>query len=54
LRRIFGPKGDGVSGGWRKFQNEQIHNSCSSPGVRKIKSMRFRWTGYVQRSALEI
>jgi hypothetical protein len=24
--RIFGPKGDGVTGGWRKLHNEELHN----------------------------
>jgi hypothetical protein len=26
LRRIFGPKRDGVMGGWRKLHNEKLHN----------------------------
>jgi hypothetical protein len=26
LRRLFGPKGDRVTGGWRKLYNEKIHN----------------------------
>jgi hypothetical protein len=26
LRRIFGPKRDGVKGGWRKLHNEELHN----------------------------
>jgi hypothetical protein len=25
LRRIFGPKRDGVTGGWRKLHNEELH-----------------------------
>jgi hypothetical protein len=25
LRRIFGPKGDEVTGGWRKLHNEELH-----------------------------
>jgi hypothetical protein len=28
LRRIFGPKRDGVTGGWRKLHNEELHNLC--------------------------
>jgi hypothetical protein len=24
--RIFGPKRDGVTGGWRKLYNEELHN----------------------------
>jgi uncharacterized membrane protein len=26
LRRIFGPKGDEVTGEWRKLHNEELHN----------------------------
>jgi hypothetical protein len=26
LRRIFGPKGDEVTEGWRKLLNEELHN----------------------------
>jgi hypothetical protein len=26
LRRIFGPKRDKVTGGWRKLHNEELHN----------------------------
>jgi hypothetical protein len=26
LRRIFGTKRDGVTGGWRKLHNEELHN----------------------------
>jgi hypothetical protein len=29
LRRIFGPKRDGVTGGWRKLHNEELHNLYS-------------------------
>jgi hypothetical protein len=36
LRRIFGLKGDGVTGGWRKLHNEEIHNLYSSPSIIRI------------------
>jgi hypothetical protein len=50
LRRIFGPKRDGVSGGWRKLHNEELHNLYSSPLIiRIIKSERMRWVGHVAR-----
>jgi hypothetical protein len=43
LRRIFGPKRDGVTGGWRKLHNEELHNLYSSPStIRIIKSRRMR------------
>jgi hypothetical protein len=41
LRRIFGPKRDEVTGGWRKLHNEGLHDLYSSPNiVRVIKSRR--------------
>jgi hypothetical protein len=46
LRRIFGPKRDEVTGGWRKLHNEDLHNVYSSASIiRMIKSRRIRWTG---------
>jgi hypothetical protein len=50
LLRIFGPKRDGVMGGWRKLYNEELHNLYSSPSIiRIIKSRRMRWAGHVAR-----
>jgi hypothetical protein len=50
LRRIFGSKGDGVTGGWRKLHNEELHNLyCSQSIIRIIKSRRMRWAGHVGR-----
>jgi hypothetical protein len=38
LRRVFGPKRDEVTGGWRKLHNEELHNLYSSPSIiRMIK-----------------
>jgi hypothetical protein len=43
LRRIFGPKRDEVTGGWRKLYNEELHNLFSSPSIiRIIKSRGMR------------
>jgi hypothetical protein len=48
--RIFGPKRDGVMGGWRKLYNEKLHNLYSSPSIiRMMKSRRMRWAGHVAR-----
>jgi hypothetical protein len=47
LRRIFGPKRDEVTEGWRKLHNEELHNLYSSPSM--IKSRRLRWAVYVAR-----
>jgi hypothetical protein len=50
LRRIFGPKRDEVTGGWRELHNEELHNLYSSPSIiRIIKSRRMRWAGHVAR-----
>ena len=50
LRRIFGPKRDGVTEGWRKLHNEELNDLYSSPNiVRVIKSRRMRWAGRVAR-----
>jgi hypothetical protein len=48
LRRICGPKGDEVTGKWRKLRNKELHNLYSSPSIiRIIKSRRIRWAGHV-------
>jgi hypothetical protein len=50
LRKIFGPKRDEMTGGWRKLHNEELHNFCCSPNIiRKLKSKRMRWAGHVAR-----
>jgi hypothetical protein len=44
LRRIFGTKRDGVTGGWRKLHKKELHNLYSSTSIiRIIKSRRMRW-----------
>jgi hypothetical protein len=50
FRRIFGPKRDKVTGGWRKLHNEELHKLYSSPSIiRMIKSRRRRGAWYVAR-----
>jgi hypothetical protein len=50
LKRIFGPKKDEVTGGWRKLHNEELHDLCSSPSIITImKSRRRMWAGHVAR-----
>jgi hypothetical protein len=50
LRRIFGPKRDEMTGGWRKLHDEELHGLYSSPSiVRVIKARRMRWAGLVAR-----
>jgi hypothetical protein len=50
LRRIFGPKRDEETGGWRKLHNEELHDLHSSPRIgRVIKARRTKWAEYVAR-----
>jgi hypothetical protein len=49
LRRIFGPKRDEVTGGWRQLHNEELHNLYSSPS-----KLRMRWTGQEKMNAYGI
>jgi hypothetical protein len=36
LRRIFGPKRDEVTMGWRKLHNEELHNLYSPPNIIRM------------------
>jgi hypothetical protein len=50
LRRTVGPKRDEVTGEWRTFRNEEVHDLYSSLIiVQVIKSRRVRWAGHVAR-----
>jgi hypothetical protein len=50
LRKIFGPKGDEVTGERKKLHNEELRDLYSSPGIIGIiKSRRMRWAGHVAR-----
>ena len=50
MRKIFGPKMDGVTGEWRKLHNEELNSLYCSPNtVRVITSRRIRWAGHVAR-----
>jgi hypothetical protein len=54
LRRIFGPKRDGVTGGWRKLYNEELHNLYPSPSImRIINSRSMGWAGHVARMGVK-
>jgi hypothetical protein len=45
LKRIFGPKMDGVTGGWRKLHNEKLCDLYSSPIIIIKMKSRMRWAG---------
>jgi hypothetical protein len=50
LRGIFGPKGDEVTGEWRKLHNEELRDLYSSPSIiRMIKSRRMKLARHVAR-----
>jgi hypothetical protein len=50
LRRIFGPKGDEVTGEWRRRHKKELYALYSSLNIiRVIKSRRLRWAGHVAR-----
>jgi hypothetical protein len=36
LRRIFGPKRDEVTGGWRKLNNEELHGLYYSKNITRV------------------
>jgi hypothetical protein len=50
LRRIFGPKRDEVTGGWRKLDNNELYNLYPSPSIiRMIKYRRMIREWHVAR-----
>jgi hypothetical protein len=52
LRRIFGPKKNEVTEGWRKLHNEELNILYSSPStsiIRMMQSRTMRWAGHVAR-----
>ena len=47
--RIFGLKGDEVTGEWRKLHNEELNDLYCSPNiVRVIKLKIMKWAGHVE------
>jgi hypothetical protein len=48
LKKIFGPKRDEVTGGWRNLHNEEFYNFYSSPSIIRMNTSRtITWAGHV-------
>jgi hypothetical protein len=52
LRRIFGPKRDGVTGEWRRLHNKGLYDLYSPNTIPVVKSRRRRWAGHVARRGI--
>ena len=50
LRRLFGPKGDEVTGEWRKLLHEELNDVYCSPNIIGVNTWRrMRLAGHVAR-----
>jgi hypothetical protein len=50
LRRIFGLKGDEVTGEWRKLHNEEVNDRFPLPNIFRVTNSRImRWVEHVAR-----
>jgi len=49
LKKIFGPKTDGVTEECRKLYNEEFYYLYSSSNVISVIKSRMRWAGHVAR-----
>jgi hypothetical protein len=47
LRKIFGPKMDEITVGWRRLHNEELPGLYSSPSIAQVCKSRMRGTGHV-------
>ena len=49
LGKISGPKREEVTGDWRKFRNEELHDMCCSPNIIRVIIRNMRWAGHAAR-----
>jgi hypothetical protein len=54
LRKMFGHKGEEVTGGWRKLHNEELYNLYLPDFVGVIKPRIMRLAGHVARMGAKI
>jgi hypothetical protein len=40
LKRIFVPKRNEMTGGWRRLHNEELHNMYASPNIARVINSR--------------
>ena len=53
LRRVFGPKRDGVTGEWRKLHNEELNDLYSLPNILRGRP-RLRWEDNIKMELQEV
>jgi hypothetical protein len=41
LLRIFGPKREELTGGWKELHNEELHNLCAGAGLAWTTGVRY-------------
>jgi hypothetical protein len=48
LRRIFGPKRDEVTGGWKRSRNEELRDFYSLPSIIRMIKSRLTLAGHIE------
>jgi hypothetical protein len=43
-----------VTGGWRRFQSDELRDLCFASYYRAVKWRRMRWAGHVARMEIKI
>ena len=48
LKKVFGPKRNGITEEWRRLHNEELYDIYSSSNIMwAIRLRRMRWVGHV-------